>query len=119
MATIPAATPFETMSAPAEPTVAKPEHIYEKAESVSSSHDDEPEKSQQYQSTPSNQENGSQLARRPSAAPSEQYPEGKQVALIMVAILLAVFLMALDRTIIATAVSRHTLERSHTKLTSS
>ena len=104
MATIPAATPFETMAASPEATIAKPEQIYEKAESVSSSHDDDLEKSQQQQDLSSTQQDGDQLARRPSAAPSEQYPEGKQVVLIMIAILLAVFLMALDRTIIATAV---------------
>lgn len=46
-----------------------------------------------------------------SASPNEdetEYPSGKKVALIMVALLLAMFLIALDKTIIATAVPQIT-----------
>ncbi|GIZ44906.1 hypothetical protein CKM354_000809000 [Cercospora kikuchii] len=111
MATVPAATPLETTAPLPQPIIiTKPEEIHEKAESVTSSDDEGHEKSHQHNDASANNDdtNGDNLTREPSSAPSEVYPEGKQVVLVMIAILLAVFLMALDRTIIATAVPQIT-----------
>ena len=50
------------------------------------------------------------LEKGPNASPDDdtEYPSGKKLALILSALYLAMFLVALDRTIIATAVPRIT-----------
>ncbi|EME45094.1 hypothetical protein DOTSEDRAFT_149923 [Dothistroma septosporum NZE10] len=98
----------ETMAASLDTSIAKTQPVHERSESLSSRSDlDDVEKSQH---TPNdNADTHDELSRQKSAAPSEyEYPGPKETAIVMVAILLAVFLMALDRTIIATAVPQIT-----------
>lgn len=109
MATVPVATMPETtpsMSA----AIKSPDEIHEKAESICSGDTEPYEKPYRTNSDAARETDDNDLTRKPSAAPSEVYPEGKEVVLVMIAILLAVFLMALDRTIIATAVPQITNE---------
>ncbi|USW52065.1 Putative major facilitator superfamily, MFS transporter superfamily [Septoria linicola] len=90
--------------------IKSPDEIHEKAESICSGDTEPYEKAHRTNGDLARETDGNDLTRKPSATPSEQYPEGKEVVLVMIAILLAVFLMALDRTIIATAVPQITNE---------
>ncbi|EME84699.1 uncharacterized protein MYCFIDRAFT_152920 [Pseudocercospora fijiensis CIRAD86] len=106
MATMPAADPQVT---PEEKTTSRGP---ESAESISSrEHEDFEKRREHVEECPSPEDSGDALARKPSEAPSEcEYPGTKETIIVMSAILLAVFLMALDRTIITTAVPRITDE---------
>ncbi|KAI5357142.1 putative major facilitator superfamily, MFS transporter superfamily [Septoria linicola] len=90
--------------------IKSPDEIHEKAESICSGDTEPYGKAHRTNGDLARETDGNDLTRKPSATPSEQYPEGKEVVLVMIAILLAVFLMALDRTIIATAVPQITNE---------
>ncbi|KAF7196370.1 MFS-type efflux pump MFS1 [Pseudocercospora fuligena] len=107
MATIPASDPQLESGpkvAPEEKTTSRrPESV----ESLSSHglEDFEKPRDEDVKERPSTEDSGDALARQKSAAPSEiEYPGTKETIIVMTAILLAVFLMALDRTIIATAI---------------
>lgn len=115
------ALPIEATAAPVSTSITKPEAVASttpRGDSVSSSSSlEDPEKlhrdpgnvdnvvgaTTDRDATPGNGDQRPDLARQPSHAPSE-YPPPRQVFLVMVAILLSVFLMSLDRTIIATAI---------------
>lgn len=90
-------------------SMAQPQPVHERAESLSSlSNHSDLEKSElpsNYNTTTTDND----LSRQKSTTPSEiEYPGPKETAIVMIAILLALFLMALDRTIIATAVPQIT-----------
>ncbi|KAK4502565.1 hypothetical protein PRZ48_005991 [Zasmidium cellare] len=89
-----------------ETPIEKPEETHQRAESVASS---EAEIEKQQPVVEDEQPEDEDLSRQKSAAPSEiEYPAAKERIIIFVAILLALFLMALDRTIVATAIPQIT-----------
>ncbi|KAF2163359.1 hypothetical protein M409DRAFT_68624 [Zasmidium cellare ATCC 36951] len=94
----------------ADMPVEKPEETHHRAESLASS-DAEVEKQQPVADEQQQEQKDEDLSRQKSAAPSEiEYPPTRERVVIFIAILLALFLMALDRTIVATAIPQITNE---------
>lgn len=105
MGTIPAHVP-QLESGPKVASVEATIRRAECAESVVLSDNNDIEKQREHDDErPSTEDSGNALAREPSAALSgPEYPGTKETVIVTIAILLAVLLMALDRTIIATAI---------------
>lgn len=97
-----------TTTAPVNPPVTEPRESHERPTSASSHSTDDAKDTEKQQ--PQQADDDMPSAQKVQSNADSIYPPGREVAVVMIALLLAMFLIALDRTIITTAIPQMTDE---------